>query len=98
MIKDLSHLGTYLKKTPVGKKDFAHTMNGRVVKETDDGSLFSSCVIVSLLSTLSDNCFYIMKSVIDDDMLRVVTLQEKISHLLSFGFEVVIDGAKTAKS
>ena len=74
-------------------------MNGMVVKETDDGSLFSSCFIVNLQSTLSGNCFYIFKSVVDDIMLRVVTLQEKISHVLSFGFEVVvIDGAKTAKS
>ena len=49
LIEDLSHLSTYL-KTPVGEKDSARTINGRVVKETDDGSLFSSCVIVSNIS------------------------------------------------
>ena len=72
-------------------------MNGRVVKETDDGFLFSSCAIVRLQSTMSGNCFYFFKSV-TDDVLGVVTLQEKICHLISFGFEVVIDETKTAKS
>ena len=51
---------------------------------------------VRLQSAMSGNCFYFFKSVIDD-VLGVVTLQEKICHLFSFGFEVVIDGAKTAK-
>ena len=46
LIEDLSHLSRCLQKTPVGQKDSAHTMNGRVVKETDDESLFSSYVIV----------------------------------------------------
>ena len=32
-------------------------MNGRVVNETDDGSLFSSCVIVRLQSTMSSLLF-----------------------------------------
>ena len=70
---------------------------GRVVKETDDGSLFSSCLIVRLQSTMSGNCFYFFKSV-DDNVLGVVTLKEKVCHIFSFAFEVVIDGTKTAKS
>ena len=41
-------------------------MNGMVVKETNDGSLLSSCVIVRLQSTMSGNCFYFLKSVVDD--------------------------------
>ena len=54
------------------------------------------CYIVRLQSTMSGislNNFF--KSVVDD-VLGVVTLQEKVSHLLSCGFEVVIDETKTA--
>ena len=57
-------------------------MNGRVVNETDDGSLFSSCVIVRLQSTMSGNCFYFFKSIVDD-VLEVVTLQEQKSVISS---------------
>ena len=60
-----------------------------MVKETDDadGSLFSSCVIVGMQSTMSGNCFYFFTSVCDD-ALGVVTLQENVCQLFSLGFEV----------
>ena len=59
----------------------------------------SSAVVLSLVRRVRCRgiVFYFFKNVVDD-RLGVVTLQDKICDLLSFGFEVVIDGTKTAKS